>query len=63
MNYGEIAKLLLETECAECRKIFERPTKREWGYKRGSSHKGTCLFFCSWSCLRKYDREHGGVKS
>lgn len=48
--------------CAECGKVFVPPVKTQWAYKRGSkSHRrdggAYVIYFCSWGCMRKYDRE------
>lgn len=55
-------------KCAMCGKLFTPPIPEEWAYKkyvllRGKEGK---YYFCSWSCLRKAEREgmeyKGGVR-
>lgn len=48
--------------CFQCKKVFIPPVKTLWAYKRGSkSHRrdggAYVIYFCSWGCMRKYDRE------
>lgn len=45
-----ISTLTIETVCHECGKTFDR-LGVEWAYKRGER------FFCSWHCMRAFDRE------
>ena len=54
--------------CHRCGKTFFPPLKNSWVYKRGSksnrSESGTYLvFFCSWGCMRQYDRDNAHVYS
>ena len=44
-----------ERRCPVCKKIFI--TSNEWVFKKtyGSHEKQ----FCSWGCLRKYEKSHG----
>ena len=42
--------------CPMCGKEFLM--KREYAYKR--EERGKMTFFCSWHCLREYDRKHEG---
>lgn len=46
-------KLLAETRCSCCGKIFYRTA--EWVYKKRSG-KGK-LYYCSWGCQRKSERQ------
>ena len=54
-------------KCKVCGKDFYIPNKREWAYKRGyGGHGKGCTgkekFFCSWSCLRVYDKKMEDAK-
>lgn len=44
--------------CPACDRLFMVPDPSAWAYKR----KPGCniLYFCKWSCVRKWDREHPG---
>ncbi len=47
--------------CGECGKEFFVPVINEWVYKRKDymgSEKEETKFFCSWKCLRSFDREY-----
>lgn len=48
--------------CYECGKIFYPPVREEWVFKRyvpraSRDSRDRTIYFCSWSCLRKYERE------
>lgn len=45
-------------KCNICGKEFYIPDPKEWAYKRNDSH-GRKLYFCSYSCKRKWETEHG----
>ena len=42
------------TNCGQCGKRFHCPKKSSYRRTGGSNY----LWFCSWSCLRKWDEEH-----
>lgn len=44
-----------EKRCEQCGKIFETPCG-DWAYKKDRKHG--VYWFCTWSCLRKWEREH-----
>jgi hypothetical protein len=45
-----------EKRCTQCKKKFIVLDNAHWVYKRT---KGTGVkYFCSWSCIRKYDGNH-----
>ncbi len=46
-------------KCKQCKGKFYVPCKDNWAYK--FRRKGD-MYFCSWSCLRAYEREHGEKK-
>lgn len=43
-----------ERRCPICGKIFIL-VDDDWAYKRQRSGCGKMIYFCSWSCLNKYD--------
>jgi len=51
-------------ECPICGKEFVCPVFDDWVYQRnpttgtGKNAKSIRLIFCSWSCLRAWDKEH-----
>ena len=49
---------LEEKQCAICGKLFYPPDKTCWAYKREKEirQRHLTLYFCSWGCLRKYER-------
>lgn len=52
---GNILESILENShkrCKTCEKDFYVPNSEDWVYRRGS------FWFCSWSCLRKYEKAH-----
>lgn len=49
--------------CHECGKVFVPPVREMWAYKKGSKVNWKLtgvyrLYFCSWKCLRAYERTH-----
>ena len=48
--------ILKERKCPICGKIFIIQDPKQYAYKRGYEH--TPKIFCSWTCLRKYDKMH-----
>lgn len=46
--------------CAVCGKVFWPPDPGSWVYKREKwntkKFKYRTIYFCSWGCLRKYER-------
>ena len=44
-----------ERKCPQCGKMFFLDDPTQWAYKR--LIKGHKKFFCSWSCVRAYDRK------
>jgi hypothetical protein len=50
--------------CKTCGKEFNVLVEQDWVYKRSHEHTagGYRDYFCSWSCLRKYDQEREGKK-
>lgn len=58
----ECHETYIECTCPECGKIFYPPVKEQWVYRRyifKSNRTGAQdeHLFCSWGCMRKYDRE------
>lgn len=54
-------KLFHECKCYYCNRTFLKQIGTEYVYKmryRTSDYK----FFCSWNCLRKFQREKGKIK-
>lgn len=49
-------KYLRPRKCPVCGRFFIMHDAEQWAYKRKPGD--TWLYFCRWSCLRKYDREH-----
>lgn len=45
-------------KCRECGKMFDVLWPEIWRYRRGNGTNYT--YFCSWGCLRAYDRETEG---
>ena len=47
-----------ERKCAICGKPFYPPVLGEWAYKkfRHPGHGTAMYYFCSWSCLRKFEK-------
>jgi len=46
--------------CHECGKEVDRPYMDEYVYKKQSQKTNgyyTTLYFCSWNCMRKYEKE------
>ena len=52
---GFLLRLTTPTVCKQCGKAFERPGYSDWVYKRAANWM-EMYFFCSLSCLRKYDK-------
>ena len=52
--------LMYESVCPICRNTF-RHSGQAWTYKRRGGTKST-IFFCSWTCIRKYDKQDGRKK-
>ena len=50
--------------CKTCGKEFNVLVEQDWVYKRSHEHTagGYRDYFCSWSCLRTYDREQEAKK-
>lgn len=48
------------SKCHTCGKTFYIPDKNQYVYKRDEVKDGRFLreYFCSWSCLCKYDKEY-----
>ena len=44
----------ITTNCGNCCKEIYLTNSRAWIYKR--EEKNETVYFCSWSCLRAYDR-------
>lgn len=47
-------------KCKTCGREFNVLFEEDWVYKRTHAHMkdlGSRYYFCSWSCLRAYDRE------
>lgn len=45
-----------EVKCPICGKTFLRKDM-DWAYQR-SDRSGTKTYFCSWGCMRKYEKTH-----
>ena len=56
MEKGTTTCIWVERTCPICQKIFI-PNEGSWVYKRKGTDKKV-IYFCSWSCLNKYDLEH-----
>lgn len=46
-----------ERKCHKCGKLFIASSPEEWVYKRRINNYPK--YFCSWKCLRDYDKNHG----
>lgn len=49
--------------CHTCGKVFVPPLKTLWAYRRASKENLRLngegkLYFCSYGCMRKYDKNH-----
>lgn len=44
--------------CKECKKMFYRTNDYAYKVKIGDSR---IIWFCSWTCLRKYEKKHPNV--
>jgi len=49
--------LYKERKCYKCGKHFIVPSPEEWVFKRRINNYPK--YFCSWSCIRKYDMNQG----
>lgn len=46
--------------CTQCGKSFICHAPEEWAYRKSAGIRGTSrmMHFCSWGCMRKYEKEH-----
>lgn len=56
MNMFVPDKYFKPRQCSVCERMFIVPDPSAWAYKRKPG--STTLYFCSWTCLRKWDKEH-----
>lgn len=57
---GEISVHIVECKCGTCGKKFYVMSVTNWAYKiKRKSPK--VLYFCTWGCLRRYEKEHNIV--
>jgi len=50
--------------CPICGKYFFVPNCSDWVYKRWYKRRDWKIeYFCKWSCMRRYDKEHDGEQS
>ena len=54
-EYGTLSRV---RKCPVCGKRFFIYDPSDWAYKRVGKH---ITYVCSWTCLREYDRQHGGT--
>ena len=46
-------------KCGVCNKDIFIPVVKMWTYKRYDEHTdGRLKYFCSWGCLRKFEKEY-----
>ena len=50
-----------ERNCPICGKEFFI-NGEEWAYKRRDTPRGKQIWFCSWGCMRKYEKGEQGLK-
>ena len=50
---------LIPRKCEKCGKKFE--ASKDWAYKLPRRTRSTIPYFCSWKCLREYEKgnRHG----
>ena len=59
MIYGSPTDPFRPCECEQCGKLFVKGLVVDWAYKKVVKKKWTrTLWFCSWSCMRKWEKEH-----
>lgn len=51
---SQVKKIFSEKTCSTCGKILVRPCFAEYAYKIENK------FFCSWTCMRRFEEKHGG---
>lgn len=54
MNYQPLTYV---KTCAECKRTFECTSLELWAYRVGAQHNSKDKMFCSWKCLRKWEKE------
>lgn len=54
-RFASVTTLSKEHKCRQCGKRFEIPAAEMWVYKRPAKGE-KYAYFCSWSCLRAWDR-------
>ena len=54
----DLTEWLEQRTCAICGKVFYPPDPGAWVFKREleRNHRHKVIYFCSWGCLRKYER-------
>lgn len=59
MIYGSPTDPFRPCMCEQCGKLFVKGLVIDWAYKKVVKKKWTrTLWFCSWSCMRKWEKEH-----
>lgn len=62
---GNVKRLLGESKCIICGKLFYRPDAKNWAYKYVNSHgdeRATCSYKCNNIAKEKYGRKKGSRK-
>lgn len=52
--YGVMRK---DRTCTQCGKVFDCYAGENWAWKR-TGHNSVKILFCSYGCMRRYDKEH-----
>ena len=50
--------VLGDTKCKRCKKMFFMPLASDWTYKKYRPSGNGLYYFCSWKCLRDYEKDH-----
>ena len=51
-----------ESKCSVCGRIFFYTSADDWAYKRMDNRHGKMKYFCSWTCLRIWEKKHENHK-
>jgi len=59
MSTGSSTDPFRPCKCEQCGKMFIKGLVVDWAYKKVIWRNGDrTLWFCSWGCMRKYEKEH-----
>lgn len=60
---GKTQNYSVVCNCSICGKGIFIPVVNMWAYKRSDYfNNGNIRYFCSWGCMRKYDKDHEAAK-